>query len=150
ATCWRTTSSCPSPLRHVYGITSSAEADRVNCPDCSFEAAPGFAFCPKCGRRLPVECAACGFACAPDFLFCPKCGASLEAQPKLSPAPAVDRPALRPPPAPPPVEADRRLVTILFADVSGFTSLSERLDPEDVRSFQNDLFATLAEAIEQY
>src|SRR5262249_22848683 len=45
---------------------------------------------------------------------------------------------------------DRRLVTVLFADVSGFTSLGERLDPEDVRSFQNDLFTTLAEAIEQY
>ena len=41
-------------------------------------------------------------------------------------------------------------MTVLFADVSGFTSLSERLDPEDVRSFQNDLFTTLAEAIEQY
>jgi adenylate cyclase len=41
-------------------------------------------------------------------------------------------------------------VTVLFADVSGFTSLSERLDPEDVRSFQNDLFTMLAEAIEQY
>ncbi len=41
-------------------------------------------------------------------------------------------------------------MTVLFADVSGFTSLGERLDPEDVRSFQNDLFTMLAEAIEHY
>ncbi len=41
-------------------------------------------------------------------------------------------------------------MTVLFADVSGFTSLSERLDPEDVRAFQNDLFKMFAEVIEQY
>src|SRR5262245_47871060 len=148
--CWKTTSSCRSAQRHDSGIASSHEASWVNCPDCSFETAPGFAFCPKCGRRLPVECAACGFACAPDFLFCPKCGASLEAKPKPTPAPTAASSPVRPAPACSSVEADRRLVTVLFADVSGFTSLSERLDPEDVRSFQNDLFTMLAEAIEQY
>jgi adenylate cyclase len=47
-------------------------------------------------------------------------------------------------------EADRRQATILFADLSGFTSLSERLDPEDVRGFQNALFETLAQAITRY
>jgi adenylate cyclase len=65
------------------------------------------------------------------------------------------RPAAAPSPAPSPgpvsgSEVDRRLVTVLFADVSGFTALGERLDPEDVRTFQNDLFKLLAEAIEQY
>jgi adenylate cyclase len=48
------------------------------------------------------------------------------------------------------VDADRRHVTVLFADVSGFTTLSERLDPEEVRAFQNDLFAKLAEAVARY
>ena len=38
----------------------------------------------------------------------------------------------------------------MFADVAGFTTLSERLDPEDVRAFQNALFATLGKAIERY
>jgi adenylate cyclase len=47
-------------------------------------------------------------------------------------------------------EADRRQVTVLFADLSGFTALSERLDPEEVRAFQNALFETLAEAIARY
>ena len=117
----------------------------MNCPACGFATAPGFAFCPKCGRRLPRECAACGFACAPDFAFCPRCGASLEATP-AAPTPAATRRAE----TPAAVEADRRLVTVLFADVSGFTSLSERLDPEDVRAFQNDLFTMLAEVIEHY
>lgn len=45
-------------------------------------------------------------------------------------------------------EADRRPVTVLFADLSGFTALAERLDPEDVRALQTDLFDTLRGALE--
>jgi adenylate cyclase len=41
-------------------------------------------------------------------------------------------------------------VTILFADLSGFTALSERLDPEEVRTFQNALFELLARTIARY
>ena len=55
-----------------------------------------------------------------------------------------------PPPAPPTREADRRQVTVLFADLTGFTALSERLDPEVVRAFQTALFDTLAQAIARY
>jgi len=47
-------------------------------------------------------------------------------------------------------EADRRQVTVLFADLSGFTALSERLDPEEVRAFQNALFEALAGVIARY
>jgi adenylate cyclase len=49
-----------------------------------------------------------------------------------------------------PARRDRRQVTVLFADVSGFTTLAERLDPEEVRAFQNALFETLAQAIARY
>jgi adenylate cyclase len=41
-------------------------------------------------------------------------------------------------------------VTVLFADLSGFTALSERLDPEEIRAFQNALFETLARTIARY
>ena len=115
----------------------------ITCPGCDTEAAPGFAFCPRCGRRLPSPCAACGFPCEPDFAFCPRCGAA------RSPNTPV-RPAQPQKPADPSHEADRRSVTVLFADLSGFTTLSERLDPEDVRSFQNALFETLSAAIARY
>jgi len=49
-----------------------------------------------------------------------------------------------------PMASDRRIVTVLFADLCGFTALSERLDPEDVRVFQNRLFSTLTAAIDRY
>ncbi len=46
--------------------------------------------------------------------------------------------------------ADRRHVTVLFADVAGFTTFAERLDPEDVRAFQSALFEMLGEAVARY
>jgi adenylate cyclase len=128
------------------------------CIGCGFEAASaGFAFCPRCGRRLPSPCAACGFTCDADYAFCPRCGTAQ--------APASEVAKLAPPgpvpggPKPLPLsvkpdgttlETDRRHVTVLFADVSDFTALSERLDPEDVRSFQNALFELLARTIARY
>src|SRR5262245_32422453 len=128
----------------------------MSCAGCGFDVAPDFAFCPKCGQKQPRSCASCGFACLPDFAFCPKCGAALAGAVAAAPAPAPAPAAplrVAPPQAPAhaaTAEADRRLVTVLFADVSGFTSLSERLDPEDVRAFQNDLFRMLGDTIEQY
>src|SRR5262245_652835 len=118
------------------------------CAGCGSETSADFAFCPRCGRRLPAPCAACGAPCEPDFAFCPRCGAA------RSPAPAgSDKPKAPTTAAGGLVDgrdADRRQVTVLFADLSGFTSLSERLDPEEVRAFQNALFETLAKAIERY
>jgi len=85
-----------------------------------------------------MTCSGCRFEAPPDFAFCPKCGA------KLATAPA-------PPPSPPSApEGDRRPVTVLFADLAGFTSLSEGLDPEDVRGIQADLFREMSASIEQY
>src|SRR4051794_40236706 len=75
-----------------------------------------------------LACPACGFGCEPAFAFCPRCGAARTI--------AVSEPA-----------ADRRQVTVVFADLTGFTSLAERLDPETLRAFQNALFGSLAQAV---
>src|SRR3954452_12929770 len=141
----------------------------MNCVGCGFGIESGFAFCPKCGAKQPKVCQGCGFACAPDFAFCPRCGTSVGTVPAAAvpiPSSSSARSAPTPPPSSiaingiaaldrsPPVreasdaEADRRTVTILFADLSGFTSLSERLDPEVMQSLQNELFKELTEAVE--
>jgi predicted ATPase/class 3 adenylate cyclase len=134
----------------------------MNCASCGFQVETGFAFCPKCGAKQPRACLSCGFLCAPDFSFCPKCGAGFGAT-------TTTRTTLgSPSPMPPPVqngavanegaahsahrtaepEADRRIITILFADLSGFTALSERLDPEVVQGLQNELFKELTAAVQ--
>ena len=48
------------------------------------------------------------------------------------------------------IEGERRQVTVVFADISGFTALSERLDPEDVAGLVNDCLKELAQAVYQY
>ncbi|MBA2962628.1 MULTISPECIES: AAA family ATPase [Ramlibacter] len=78
-----------------------------------------------------LACPACGFGCEAGFAFCPRCGAALA---RAAPEPA----------------ADRRQVTVVFADLTGFTSLAERLDPEMLRTFQNALFETLAQAVARH
>jgi predicted ATPase/class 3 adenylate cyclase len=50
----------------------------------------------------------------------------------------------------PAADADRRTVTVLFADLSGFTALSEQIDPELMRALQNELFEELTEAVQSF
>src|SRR5437879_3155905 len=127
------------------------------CSGCGVQASSALAFCPRCGHRLPGPCLTCGFICDPDFAFCPKCG-SVQAHSAGRPEPAGPPPATASPTTMPAAtkpegtgrEADRRRVTVLFADLSGFTTLSERLDPERIRAFQNALFEVLARAVARY
>ena len=90
-----------------------------------------------------MTCSGCGFEAPADFAFCPKCGARLAAAAAPSPPPV-------PPPPPAAPEGDRRPVTVLFADLAGFTALSEGLDPEDVRAIQSDLFREMSASIDRY
>jgi predicted ATPase/class 3 adenylate cyclase len=125
----------------------------MDCSGCGFPIESGFAFCPKCGARQPVECRSCGYSCEPDFAFCPKCGTTLGAvksAPALKPnlAAAQTENAQTAPSAV--SDADRRTVTVLFADLSGFTALSEQLDPEVMRTLQNDLFGELTTAVHNF
>ena len=118
----------------------------MNCAGCGFEVQSGFAFCPSCGAKQPRACPGCGYACDAGFAFCPRCGTGLGAAAAAPPA-AVSAPAS---PRSIQSDADRRTVTVLFADLSGFTSLSERLDPEVIRGLQNRLFEALTESVEAH
>jgi class 3 adenylate cyclase/tetratricopeptide (TPR) repeat protein len=96
-----------------------------------------------------MACPGCGFACSPDFAFCPKCGTRVRGE-AARPAPEVSRPASVGSPGPADSEADRRPVTVLFADLAGFTTLGERLDPEEVRALQGELFEEMTAVIKRF
>jgi class 3 adenylate cyclase/tetratricopeptide (TPR) repeat protein len=98
----------------------------VNCPACSAENKDGRKFCSHCGTALARACPACGAAADPNDAYCGECGASLG---EAAAAPLREEPA-----------AERRLVTVLFADLVGFTPLSESRDAEDVRELLSRYF----------
>ncbi|RUM95919.1 adenylate/guanylate cyclase domain-containing protein [Pseudaminobacter arsenicus] len=133
----------------------------MNCASCGFELQSGFAFCPKCGAGQPRACPDCGHVCPADFAFCSECGAKLAGASKPHSKDKTVSPAATPisPPIEPIAEAepqtighdaDRRTVTVLFADLSGFTALSEQLDPEVMQAMQNELFEEMTAAVQSF
>jgi adenylate cyclase len=123
----------------------------MSCANCGFDAPADFAFCPKCGTKLAHACPGCGASTQPDFAFCARCGTALgkrEGAATAKPAPA---PAPSPPAQPSEADyADRRSVTVVFADLSGFTALGERFDPEDIRALQSELHDALRASLVRF
>src|SRR3954447_2184151 len=103
----------------------------MNCPACGTENRPGRRFCAHCGAALEATCPSCGTANDPGDRFCGECGTSLVGG--LGRTGDPGRPAAS-------AVSERRLVSVLFADLVGFTTLSERRDPEDVREFLGSYF----------
>ena len=111
------------------------------CASCGAENPDGVKFCGSCGSPLARACPACGAATAPGQAFCFECGAALaQAAPgESAAAPAVEAPV-----------AERRLVSVLFADLVGFTPLSESRDPEEVRELLSRYFDGCRRLVELY
>jgi len=115
----------------------------IACSKCAATNREGRRFCADCGAALPVACAACGFVNQPQEKFCGGCGAAL-ATAKAAPEQAV--PATGGNVS---AEGERRPITVLFADLVGFTRLSQQLDPEEVHRLLERYFQTVDEIIEQ-
>jgi class 3 adenylate cyclase/tetratricopeptide (TPR) repeat protein len=104
------------------------------CPACSTENPEDAKFCNGCGVPLARVCASCGKSNAPGARFCSECGAA------LTPASSPSAPAA----------AERRLVSVLFADLVGFTPLSESRDAEEVRELLSSYFDLARTLIGRY
>jgi class 3 adenylate cyclase len=108
----------------------------VICAACGAENRAGAKFCLECGAGLSLVCPN-GHPVAAGARFCDECGASIGA----------DIPAPSAPPAP---SAERRHVSVLFADLVGFTAASEQRDSEDTRELLSAYFDTCRRLIERY
>jgi class 3 adenylate cyclase/tetratricopeptide (TPR) repeat protein len=106
------------------------------CTSCGASNREGRKFCAECGSSLTAACSSCGAANEPGERFCGECGAPLTAD---APAPRREAPA-----------AERRLVSVLFADLVGFTTLSESRDAEEVRELLSRYFDTCRRLVELY
>src|SRR6266511_4070786 len=110
------------------------------CVNCGHDNVTGAKFCARCGQPLTLACPACGNAYEIGDLFCVACGAQLTGAPPVVPS---SSPTVAP-------VAERRLVSVLFADLVGFTALSERRDAEEVRELLSRYFDTCSRLIALY
>ena len=118
----------------------------MTCPNCGAANEPGRKFCGECGTPLALVCASCGSPNAPGLKFCGECGSSLADQDSTTrPSIAVAQPGTAEASA-----AERRLVSIVFADLVGFTTLSESRDAETVRELLSRYFETATSIVERY
>jgi class 3 adenylate cyclase/tetratricopeptide (TPR) repeat protein len=112
------------------------------CPTCSSENPESARFCMSCGNALERRCGVCGTELPAQARFCMNCGTPVE-----------EAPAARAPAAEPSVLAlpeERRQVTVLFADLSGYTAVAETMDPEAVKSLVERCLRRLGEEVERY
>jgi class 3 adenylate cyclase len=108
-------------------------AEQQACPRCGSDNDGRQSFCGSCGGRLSLGCERCGATSPPGFKFCGSCGAQLHG--------AAD---------PQPPREERRVVTVIFADLVGFTARAEQLDPEDVRAMLTSYYTPVREEIESF
>ncbi len=125
----------------------------VTCAACGASHPVGRKFCAECGAALAISCPGCGAPAEIGQKFCGDCGSRLVA---AEPAPLVAAPI------PPAVAtaagldgvgapvAERRVCSVLFADLVGFTPLSESRDPEEVRELLSGYFDTARTVIDRY
>ncbi len=120
----------------------------MSCPHCQIAAQTHAKFCRQCGSRIGNNCPVCGASNPRDSKFCGECGK-----------------ALSDPAAPPSTQqtgytevekarfvsqGERRHLTILFTDLTGYTRMMERFDPEDVQALMASIVNNCVKIIETY
>ncbi len=111
-------------------------AERIRCANCGELTPAAGRFCVHCAVPLERACPACGAPVVAGARFCMQCAAPLAAGAAGAAAPE-------------PI-SERRLVSVLFADLVGFTTLSEHRDPEEVRELLSNYFERSRTVIERY
>ena len=137
----------------------------MKCPKCQFENAEGSKFCGACGSSLDLEviCPNCGSKPPQGYKFCNECGHNLTGaletprqdlsfDEKIAKIQRYlpegltekilsqkDR-----------IEGERKQVTVMFSDMEGFTSLTDRLGPEEAYSIMDQVYEILIHKVHDY
>ena len=93
-------------------------------------------FCRTCGAKLRMKCPGCGSTILPSDRFCGECGLELEIGIKAGRKTGK-------------IASERKYITVLFADISGYTTFSERLDPEEVKDLVSHIIGEIAQSSNQ-
>ena len=109
----------------------------MKCPKCQFDNPKGAKFCVECGDPIEFHCPECGALTPGTGKFCMDCGHKLDE--------VVEKEK-----SVPDAESERKHVTVLFSDLSGYTAMTEKLDPEEVKEIMSRIFGEIAQVIAKY
>jgi len=119
--------------------------------------ADGASFCSKCGNELTLKCSQCATPYEAGDGFCSNCGSKLDDGVAATPDDALLRylPAellekLNAARSSHTMAGERRMVTMLFADIQGSTAAAEQLDPEEWADIINGAFERLIRPVYRY
>jgi class 3 adenylate cyclase/tetratricopeptide (TPR) repeat protein len=139
------------------------EGFKMLCPKCQFENREGVKFCEECGAKFELECPACKASIPHGRKFCGECGHDFKKPSEAPPKDLTfdekltkiqrylpkgltekilsqkDR-----------IEGERKQVTVMFADMEGFTQLSERLGPEEAYTVMDQVYEILIHKVHNY
>src|SRR4030043_1698869 len=135
----------------------------MKCPKCQTENSENLKFCGECGAKLEKVCPHCNSSNPPQFKFCGECGRNLsipsEAKPKeLSfdeklakiqrylPKDLTQKILAQKDK----IEGERKQVTVMFCDMEGFTTLTEKLGSEEMYSIMDEVYKILIHKVHDY
>ena len=135
----------------------------MQCPECQFENREGAKFCNECGHKFDVACPECNASNRVGSIFCDECGRKLTVKPSPPPKElSLDEKLTRIQKYLPKgltdkilsqkdrIEGERKQVTVLFCDMVGFTTLSDRIGPDGVYSIMNQVYEILIHKVHDY
>jgi class 3 adenylate cyclase/predicted ATPase len=128
----------------------------LKCPRCDFQNIMDAKSCRECGADLTAACTDCGHKVRTAAKFCDECGAILALSQVDNEVLSELRSSITQPlanrirPNIIKMKGERKNVTVMFTDISGFTQMSEKLDPEEVINIINSCFNKLTEIIYRY
>ena len=125
---------------HMTTPSGQDAASEMNpCASCGTDNPQQARYCMSCGGELIPLCAACGTTSPAGARFCIECGSTLQVGGDSQARPGEGA-----------HPEERRKATVLFADLSGYTAVSERLDPERVKSLVDRSLRRLGEEVERH
>jgi class 3 adenylate cyclase/tetratricopeptide (TPR) repeat protein len=135
----------------------------MKCPKCQFKNPESAKFCSECGYKLEIACPECGKVNPLGSKFCNECGHSLTfpASPLLKEFSSDEKLAKIQRYLPKDltqkilaqrhkIEGERKQVTVMFCDMEGFTTLTEKLGSEEVYSMMDQVYEILIHKVHDY
>ncbi|MEJ2672189.1 MAG: AAA family ATPase [Deltaproteobacteria bacterium] len=106
----------------------------MKCPSCQSPNEEGQKYCRTCGVRLGTQCPGCQNIVLPSDRFCGSCGLELGSSQKPEAG----------------ITCERKLITSLFVEITGYATFTERPDSEEVKALASNIFGEIAQIVIKY